>query len=243
MSQLPEFKLKENLDKEYQKLDVAKPREYADICYGIIGIKKGNHLVERYKRSLYNDVKYFLMNYLQSFETEDYGYDIPNEDKVKKAIDALPPKERLAMYRYARVLYEERGYDTAFIERMVNQLKTLIALDEKHYLFFFLQLSSYNVWTLLLSYMLFVCVVLIILLPAPFECFSILDVNLHEFAQSAPKNYLLNTLAIVSGSDYGQTVVPIGARGMLLLIAGKIIFYLLIANFILKKLEEYFTID
>lgn len=243
MSQLPEFKLKDQLDIEYQKLDATKPREYADICYGIIGIKKGNQLVERYRRSLYNDVKHFLMNYLQSFETEDYGYDIPNEVKVKDAIDALPRKESLAMYRYARVLYEERGYDTAFIERRVNQLKTLIALNEKHYLKFLLQLSSYNVWTLLLSYLLFVCVVLIILLPAPFECFSILDVNLHEFAQSAPKNYLLNTLAIVSGSDYGQTVVPTGARGMLLIIVGKIFFYLLIANFILKKLEDYFTID
>lgn len=243
MTQLPENKLKETLTVEYQKLDANKPREYADISYGIIGIKKNNRLVERYKQSLYNDVKHFLINYLQSFETEDYGYDVPNEDKVKEAIDSLPQKECLAMYRFARVLYEERGYDTAFIERKVNQLKTIVAFDEKHYFKFLLQLSSYNVWTLLLSYLVFICIVLIVLLPAPFSWFSILDVNLHEFVQSTPKNYLLNTLAIVSGSDYGQTIVPTGTRGMLLLITGKIIFYLLIVNFILKKLEDYFSID
>ena len=243
MTQLPVDRLQMKLDAEYQKLDADKPREYADICYGIIGIKNNNPLVERYWQSLYNDVKLFLKNYLQSFETEDYGYDIPNENKVEKAIDALPGKERLAMYRYARVLYEERGYDTAFIERKVNQLKTLIALNEKHYLKFVLQLSSYNIWTLLLSYILFVFVVFLIILPAPFGCFSILEINLHPFTQSVPKNYLLNTMAIIADVDCGQTIVPTGARGMLLLIIGKIIFFLLIANFILKKLEDYFTID
>jgi hypothetical protein len=162
---------------------------------------------------------------------------------VKEAIDSLPPNESLAMYRYARVLYEKHGYETVFIERKVDKLKTLIAFDERHYLKFLLLLSSYNVWTLFLSYMLFVFIVLIVLLPAPYDEFSIIDVNLHEFTQSTLKNYMLNTLAIVSGSDFGQTVVPTGIRGMLLLIIGKVIFYLLIVNFILKKLEAYFKID
>lgn len=243
MTQLPENKLKEKLDSEYLKLSEVKPREYADICFGIIGIKKGCRLVESYKRSLYNDVKLFLMNYLNSFKTEDYGYDIPNEDKVKEAIDALPRKESLAMYRYAKVLYEECGYDTTFIERKVCQIKALVALDDKRYLKFLLQLSSYNVWTLLLSYVLFVCIVFFILLPAPSDWFSILNVDLHKYVHSPCKNHLLNTLAMIAGLDCGQTVVPTGMRGMLLLIAGKITFYLLIANFILKKLEEYLTLD
>ena len=243
MSKIPENKLKEKLDVEYQKLDSQKPREYADICYGIIGIKKENSLVERYKQSLYNDVKNFLKYYIKSFETEDYGYDIPNEDKVIKAINALSRKESLAMCRYTRVIFEKHGFDTTFIESKAKQLKILIAWNEKHYTKYLLLLSSYNVWTLFMSYMFYVCIVLIILLPAPIECFSILDVNLHEFTQNSPKNYLLNTLAIVSGSDFGQTVEPTGTRGMLLLLTGKIVFYLLITNFILKKLEDYFTID
>ena len=70
-----------------------------------------------------------------------------------------------------------------------------------------------------------------------------MDVSLHQFSEIPSVNYFMNTLAIASGEDYGQSIVPVNAGGMLLIIIGKIVFYLLIANFVLKKLSDYFNFD
>ena len=101
---------KEQIDKYYQSInDGCSARERAERLFAVIGIKQQNRNLESYHQPQYIDVKQFITQYLKSFDTEDYGYDIPNNDKLLKALQSLPLKEQLAMCRYANKLYEDYG--------------------------------------------------------------------------------------------------------------------------------------
>lgn len=93
MSHLTVEQLKASLDNAYQTLSTQNVREYADACYSIIGIKGSNSSVVGYKRTLYVDVKDFITHYMMQSDFEDYGYDIPNEARLKHALGYLQPNE------------------------------------------------------------------------------------------------------------------------------------------------------
>lgn len=231
---------------EYYKLsnnEKTTARTKEESLYAIIGIKIKNSDLARHGQPLYLDVKHFITEYLRSYETEDYGYDIPNNEKLIKAIESLPQKEQLVLCRFASNLYEGRGYETRFLESKIDRLRMRIAWDSHHYLSWLLRLSALNVGTLLISYVLFLAVVYVILLPAPFEWMGVLDVVPHDFRAKPFMDGLLNALALATGGDYAPSVTPCGLCGMLLIILGNISFYLLIGNFIVKKLSDFFSFE
>ena len=236
--------LKRQMDCYYDSItENSTSREQAEKSYAVIGIKRKNTYLERYRQPLYLDVKHFIMNHLNSFDSEDYGYDIPNNNKVFDAIGALPAKEQLAMCRYASKLYEDCGYETSFLDKKINLLRMKIACNEHRYLSFLLRLSAYNFWTLIGSYLLFLIVVYVVLLPAPYDWMGILQIDPHDFGLGIVKNQLMNVLALVTDGDYAPKIVPCGLRGMALVILGKVLFYLLIGNFIVKKLSDFFSFE
>jgi hypothetical protein len=234
-----------SIDDYYRKVNEenATARIKEESLYAIIGIKKKNSELARYGQPLYLDVKHFITEYLGSFETEDYGYDIPNNDKLIEAIESLPQKEQLSLCRFAKNLYEGRGYETRFLESKMDWLRMRIAWGECHIFSWLLRLSSLNVGTLLISYVFFLAVVYVILLPAPFEWMGVLDVVPHDFGTKQFMNGLLNALALATGGDYAPSVTPCGLCGMLLIIAGNVLFYLLIGNFVVKKLSDFFSFE
>lgn len=241
---IQEETFKRQLDSYYDSItEDSTAREKAEKSYAIIGIKGKNAYLERYRQPLYLDVKHFITQHLNSFDTEDFGYDIPNNDKLLEAVGVLPAKEQLAMCRYASKLYENRGYETTFLDKRINCLRMTIACKEHRYLSCLLRLSAHNLWTLLGSYLLFLVVVYVVLLPAPCESMGILQIELHDFGVGPFKNQLMNVLALVTDGDYAPNITPYGLRGMSLVIFGKVLFYLLIGNFIVKKLSDFFSFE
>lgn len=237
-------KLEQTIDDYYNSINEnSSAREVAERIYAVIGIKRNNSSLLRYRQPLYLDVKHFIFHHLKSFDTEDYGYDIPNNDKVLEAIDALPTREQLAICRYACKLYENCGYEISFLDKKINRLRMEIAWKENQYFSSMLRLSALNVWTLLLSYFIFFVVLYVVLLPAPFEWMGIIKVEPHDFGLNPFKNQLLNVLALMADENFSPEIVPCGLRGMMLVIFGKILFFLLIGNFIVKKLSDFFSFE
>lgn len=243
MSHLTVEQLKASLDNAYQTLSTQNVREYADACYSIIGIKGSNSSVVGYKRTLYVDVKDFITHYMMQSDFEDYGYDIPNEARLKHALGYLQPNEQLSLFRYLRVQYNRRGFDASIWDKSINEIGMRVAWDQHRYISALLKLSALNIWTLILSYLIFIFVVFLVLHDAPISWLGVLDVTLHNFSDVPSVNYFMNALAIASGEDYGQSVIPVNAAGMLLIIFGKAVFYILIANFVMKKLSDYFSFE
>ena len=122
-------------------------------------------------------------------------------------------------------------------------LKMKIAWNENRFLSFLLCLSAHNVWTLIGSYLLFLIVVFVVLLPAPCEWMGVLQVEPHDFSEEPLKNHLMNTIALATGGDYSPKITPTGLKGLLLVILGNVLFYLLIGNYVVKKLSDLFSIE
>lgn len=243
MKQMDQNVLCCKIDEYLDKYNECSEREKAERLFAIIGIKGNNEIVHSYKSPLYLDVKSFVVHYIKAFETEDYGYDIPNNEKLLNAISFLSDNEQLAMCRFARKTYDENGYDTSFLDKRINEIKMRIALDKHNYFLFILRWSGSNLKTLLLSYLFFIAVVFIVFLPAPYNWMALFQIDLYEYVGNSFINHLLNTLAIVSGADSAPQIIPSGLVGMILLILGKILFYLLIGNFIIKKIADFFSFE
>ena len=71
----------------------------------------------------------------------------------------------------------------------------------------------------------------------------IYDVELKSFSDNETNNYFLNTLGLLTGeSSLSPTIIPVGIIGMTFYCLGKLLFFVLVANFIMKKIEDYITL-
>jgi len=72
---------------------------------------------------------------------------------------------------------------------------------------------------------------------------EIYEVNLHNFSENNFVNYIMNTLALVVDNDnFKPQITPLNLRGMIIYVLGGIIFYVLIANFIIRKITDIINI-
>ena len=55
--------------------------------------------------------------------------------------------------------------------------------------------------------------------------------------------YIMNTLALVVDNDnFKPQITPLNLRGMIIYVLGGIIFYVLIANFVIRKITDVINI-
>jgi len=60
---------------------------------------------------------------------------------------------------------------------------------------------------------------------------------------SSVANYIMNTLALVVDNDnFKPQITPLNLRGMIIYLLGGIIFYVLIANFVIRKITDVINI-
>ena len=92
----------------------------------------------------------------------------------------------------------------------------------------------------------FVCgiitMVMIVLLPAPLECMQFFEIDYNDYSNNEISNCIMNTFALLTGNDdISPKVKPIGFGGLAVYIIGEILFYLIIGNFVYRKIEDYIT--
>ena len=233
----------EIIDKEYKTLIDGNHRLNFNVLFNIIAFKKDHKDYAGFKQPLYLDVKQFLYSYIDAVGGADFGYDFLSEPKIQEAISGLSANEQVAIYRYLCHLYVQRGYDTEPVREMASSAKLQLALKERAYLRYLLLLSSRNIMSLILSYLLFVLVVFVMLLPAPIEQVHFLDTDMAVMCDSFWLNHMMNILALFCGiDDFGPRIIPVGIVGMLLYLAGIIVYFLLIANFIVRKIGDLINV-
>ena len=187
------------------------------MLYNIIVTKKDFNIIS-YHNSLYIDIKKFIYAYIKATQSLDYGYDAINNNKIKEVVSFLTPKEQLSIYHILRTSYTNLGLETNWIH---NSLKRV-------------EISSYFIYLLILF---------LVLHPAPHKCLEIYEVNLHNFSENNFANYIMNTLALVVDNDnFKPQITPLNLRGMIIYVLGGIIFYVLIANFVIRKITDVINI-
>ena len=68
------------------------------------------------------------------------------------------------------------------------------------------------------------------------------EIDYNDYSDNEISNCIMNTFALLTGNDdISPKVKPIGFGGLAVYIIGEILFYLIIGNFVYRKIEDYIT--
>jgi hypothetical protein len=246
--------LKERLTANEGKL-ILKEREdpfgnYSEKCNiinDIISIRK-LLLQNGVKNNAYSDVKKFLIIYIKQVDERDFEYDKISINVVRNKIDFFTNEERIQLLNYFYNNLQKNGY-----QKESEDCKKELAKENLIYyknnltltntLKIIAQFSSKNIFRLLFSIVLFFIITLLILSPAPFESMKVLHCTQASFSSKPIINHILNVISLFLDFDNGMEVTALGVKGVLLIVAGKIIFITILLNYFARKFIEKISIS
>lgn len=83
---------------------------------------------------------------------------------------------------------------------------------------------------------------MIVLLPAPLDSMQLFEIEYCDYSDNNVVNCIMNAFALLTGNDdISPNVKPINLLGLIVYIIGEILFYLIIGNFVYRKIEDYIT--
>lgn len=227
---------------QYGELQRYDHKKNFQIYYNLIKMKYKWRLVDL-NQSLYLDVKKFVQAYITASDSQDYGYDEINITKITDVCSYLEDEQQLAILYLTRRLFYTRGYDQDIIYSEIVKVDKRVSFANRQYWRWLRLLLSQNFTRLLIVYILYVLLIFIVLLPAPFEWMGCFDVQFKDYCENSILNHVANGLGVLSGSDsISPEITPNCFWGMLLYCIGLVVFYFMFANFILKKIEDYITL-
>lgn len=230
------------IKEQYKLLKKDKYKHNCQILYNLIAAKV-EFQIYNIQQSLYLDVKQFIEYYILSADSQDYGYDEVLLEKIKDVVHHLEPKQKISMMYSTKRMFYIRGYEVENITKIINRLEMEVALEEKRFWKAIRLWMSSSLTALLLTLLLYVTIISCVMLPAPLECMEIFDINLKNYTTSPFWNHLMNSITVLTGNDdISPSITPIGIKGVIVYSIGVLLFYLLIANYALKKIENYITI-
>ena len=230
------------IKEQYKSLRKDNHKHNYQILYNLIAAKVKFQLCD-IQQSLYLDVKQFIECYITSADSQDYGYDEVLLVRIMDVVYHLEPKQKVSIMYSTKRMFYIRGYDVENITEIINRLEMTVAWKEKHYRKAIRLWMCSSLTALLLTLLLYVIIISCVMLPAPLECMEIFDISLKNYTDSPFWNHLMNSIAVLTGNDdISPSITPIGIKGVLVYSIGILLFYLLIANYALKKIENYITI-
>lgn len=231
------------VDNLYDKLKKCQYQNNASILINIIEIK-GRFNMNNYQQPMYVDAKKFIKNYLHSIENMNYGYDCINEEKIFNAIKYLELKEQLELLFYTKRFLKTKGFcdNLIIVDKRIVLLRKKIALKGKEFFKFFSLWMSSSIRALFLTLFLYSLTTTLIMLPAPVKWMGIFKIQNYTFYENEFINSFLNSLLFMTGGNSAQPIIepscPLGVIVYVLIIS---LFYLIIVNFVFRKIENYVT--
>ena len=232
------------IEGQYNQLKAYQYKNNSQILYNLIQVKSIFEL-PNYKRSLYLDSKKFVEAYIKAADNLDYGYDEILINKLLTSVKTLKDKQQLSLLYYARRLMAMRGYDTDGLLCEIRKIERCVAWggDWRQKIYAFCLWLSATWWALIATYIVYVILLGIVLLPAPLDWMQLFSIEFKPLHSDNVFNHILNTLGLVSGNEsMSPNIFPTSIMGMAYYLFGEILFYLIIANFIYRKIEEYITL-
>lgn len=243
---MTEYEKKQYIEQQYNLLQKYQYKANYQILYNLIHAKVGFSM-QNHKRSLYLDIKKFIEAYIKAAEMQDYGYDEVLLEKINDVIKYLEPKQKVSILHTARRMMYIRGYEYE-IDKILAEIRNQEAKiawkgNLKQKLYSICIWMSIRWWALLLSYFIYILILNLVLLPAPFKWMELFIIEYKQYDDNFLWNHIVNVVAIMTGNDdLSPQISPIGFIGMTTYIIGVVLFYLIIGNFVLRKLEDYLTL-
>ncbi len=235
--------LKEIINKESEKYEKSEnPNERIGILYNLIWVKQ-NYADSSTIMGLYRDIKFLINDYIQLVKVNDYGYDLISESKLISVISFLSIHEQISILKYllSTLSREFPEIEKDWVQNALNEVKLKILLNPFRLIKLphaFLLFSSLSFVKLLIALCVFVGMVSLILLPAPFEWMEIFKIKYSNYSSSVVLNHILNVVSLFGAIKGGCEVTAINAIGLLMQVFGKVCFVIIMVNFVYKKISD-----
>ncbi len=105
----------------------------------------------------------------------------------------------------------------------------------KNFLRLIHNLTSYNIYTLIISPIIFVLIMSLIFTNSPFQFMELIFIEKTHFSNNYYLNHLANVLNYIFDMDDKMKVTPLSFMGVLLMIGMKSFLILIVVNFFLKE--------
>lgn len=197
---------------------------------------------------IYPIMKSYFFFHLKSVKNSAHGYDKVNLEKLNELINSLPVKQKVSFLDYCvslvKLNHTEETLDWLLDKRHKCRAEYLWkekSVNKK--LLSILLLASSNVRNLIITIILIFFIVSLILAPSPCEQLSIFEIQYHDYSDSLFLNHIANMLTMFLDFDNDLKVSPSGFVSLLFLAMAKIIYILLIVNFIYLRLVDKLSVN
>lgn len=235
------------IDREYLYLkENIKSSKKVNHLNNIIKIKKSLYLGIEYEKNVYEDIKNCLTEYINSINETSYQYDFFCKKTIKNLLKDLSYDKQIGLYTFLIRLLKINCHINDEIIWCESQIKKieLNKLWSSPNLFnfpkIFFLLSSYNIYSLLISLLLMLILINILFLPESYIGFKLFNVIYENYYKD---NFILNHIVNVNNylfnfSNGNFKIECNDLSSLLILVAIKLIFYLIIINFIIKEISR-----
>lgn len=232
--------IKELISREEKRLlDTRTPNELANILYNLIHLQnKVNNARENYKNT-----KLFIDYYLEYIKSADFGYDSFNYVKINNLLKFMKPEEQIAILQYSVsvVCRELPEHDREWFIIRKHKAEIEEIVKKRKFLLFpkaFLLYCGQSTKRLVITLILFIFFVNVLLLPTPYASLALFAIKYESYSTNFIFNHFLNVISLFSDLENNFKISPLNWFSLLLIIAGKIMFVILLVNFIYIKLSD-----
>lgn len=232
--------IEEIISSEEEKLrNSTSPGEKINILHNLIVIK--NHTNNDHDN--YQNIKKLIDLYIENIKVGNYGYDFFNIEKINEVLKFLKHEEQISILKYAlsSIKRELPEYENESIVDSINKIKIKNIISKKKFTHFpkaLLLYSTSSIFGLFIVLLAFILIVFAILLPSNEFTFSVFTISYETYSVNFILNHLLNILSLFADIDNDLKIQPLNAYGLILMIFAKIVFVLLIINYIYRKLSD-----
>lgn len=231
--------IKNIIDGEYVKLqDTHSDR--CQIFANLIDIKRAYNLLD-YRQSLYVDAKDWIITFFIDLDKKDFGYDDFDISIFSSQLDEFKPEQAVKLYKLLNRNCKVKEIDTDEIEKKIQVCLREYWRNNKMICRLILNLMANNILILFATCCIYVCLIGLALLPAPFKFMEVIVVEPLSLSDYLGLNNMGNALLyIMHGVTEKPLITPINFGGVLIMLFWEFIFWGVIGNFAYQKIVQYF---
>jgi hypothetical protein len=219
--------------------NISSPSIGTNWLYNLILLKRSiNDETEIYKLS-----KTFIINYISLLKESDYGYDTFNYEKIEKILCCIDYKAQISLLQFiiSNMTKELPEYDKEWFVLKKNRIQIKDILQDfklNKTLKLTALFAGLNIYTLFIALSLVFLTTYIILLPSPFSFLEIFEIKYDKYSSCFIVNHFLNILTLFADFDNEFKITPLNWFGTIMMVFGKVMFIILIVNFVFTKITN-----
>lgn len=195
-------------------------------------------------RNIYIYIKLLIEKYIEVIKYSDYGYDTFNYIKLEQVLYYISLSQRVSILKYtiSRIANELPDFEKDWFINQKNIAEiSLIKQNFKKNPKVFRLIALYagkNTYYTLISILIVFLIPVIVLLPAPIPQLIWFEISYNNYSDVYFVNHILNLLGFFADIDNDFNIEPQNALASFFFIFYKIIFIILIANFLYTKITD-----